>query len=376
MLNAVQAGAVKSHAGCTEESVQLGVRSVTKRYGHFTALEDVSIDIKQGEFLTLLGPSGSGKSTFLNILAGFESPTEGSLIHKGVDMTHVPPEGRNFGMVFQGYALFPHLTVEQNVAFPLRVRRIAADEQKRLVREILDQVGLSAHANKYPSKLSGGQQQRVALARALVFSPHMLLLDEPFSALDKNLREQLQFEIKRIHRELGKTFVFVTHDQSEALSMSTRVAIFESGRLRQMGTPDSVYRAPQSEFVASFLGHINLFPLEDARVQSGMVHGRSGSSTLRAPGEISGNVQLAVRPEHMRLSAAKPLSSSNSVPVAVRGTAYHGPTVLLDLVSSDGSERTLNITLPTEIWQRDFADKKQAFWLVWPPENSLVLPVA
>ena len=353
--------------------VQLSAEHITKRYGHFTALEDISIDIREGEFLTLLGPSGSGKSTFLNILAGFEQPSSGRLVQKGADLTHVPPENRNFGMVFQGYALFPHLTVEQNVCFPLRVRGVGSEEQRKRTREILDSVGLSAHAGKHPQQLSGGQQQRVALARALVFSPHMLLLDEPFSALDKNLREQLQFEVKRIHREFGKTFVFVTHDQSEALSMSTRVAIFDSGRLRQIGTPDEVYTRPASEFVASFLGHINLFPVRNGRVEGGQVVAGFGSAQLRAAGNVADARQFAVRPENATLYSSEPEAHLNRVPVVVRNTAYHGATVFLEMTSAEEGGVPLSLVMPTEEWHRRFAGLDHPLWLGWPPEKTLIL---
>ncbi|MBK5571325.1 MAG: ABC transporter ATP-binding protein [Ensifer sp. SSB1] len=335
------------------------------------------MEIRQGEFLALLGPSGSGKSTFLNILAGFENATDGKILLGGGDVTSLPPEKRNFGMVFQGYALFPHLTVTQNIAFPLRVRKVAAAEQAQRVKEIIDRVGLAAHSDKYPRQLSGGQQQRVALARALIFSPTMLLLDEPFSALDKNLREQLQFEVSRIHREFGKTFVFVTHDQSEALSMADRVAIFEGGKLQQLGAPKEIYSKPKSEFVARFLGRINIFPLKNIRSEAGTVHGAFGDSLLRASGSATDNCQIAVRPEHTTLSSAPVPGDHNNVRVTIRGVAYHGATVALDLLSAHtASPQVLSLSMSADVWQRDYHLKSQDFWLSWAPEAGLLIPYA
>ncbi|MEO6299906.1 MAG: ABC transporter ATP-binding protein, partial [Paracoccaceae bacterium] len=206
----------------THHAAEIGAEGIGKTYGRFAALSDVSLTVARGEFLTLLGPSGSGKTTFLMVMAGFEAPTAGRILLDGVDVTAQPAEKRGFGMMFQGYALFPHMSVEDNIAFPLKVQRRAADDIRRRVGEMIEKVGLSGHGHKRPSGLSGGQQQRVALARALVYEPPVMLLDEPFSALDKNLRGQMQDEVRRLHRETGTTFVFVTHDQSEALALSTR----------------------------------------------------------------------------------------------------------------------------------------------------------
>ncbi len=244
-------------------AVSLQAIGVGKSFGSFQALKNVTLDVGRGEFLTLLGPSGSGKTTFLMIVAGFEQPTVGRLMSEGEDITLRSAETRSFGMVFQGYALFPHMTVAQNIAFPLQVRKTPRDVTQRRVGEIIERVGLSGHESKLPAKLSGGQQQRVALARALVFEPSVLLLDEPFSALDKHLRGRMQDEVKRLHQEFGTTFIFVTHDQSEALSLSSRIAIFNHGELLQIAAPQEVYERPTSRFVAEFLGEINLLPVED-----------------------------------------------------------------------------------------------------------------
>ncbi|HWT09614.1 MAG TPA: ABC transporter ATP-binding protein [Roseomonas sp.] len=235
----------------------LGLRGLTRRYGSFVAVDDVSLEVGQGEFLTLLGPSGSGKTTILMAVAGFVAPSEGAVLLDGRDITPLPPEKRNFGMVFQGYALFPHMTVAENVAFPLRVRGMSRADRDAKVRAALDLVQLGQFAERLPKQLSGGQQQRVALARALVFDPSLLLLDEPLSALDKKLRAELQEELKALHRRVGRTFVNVTHDQEEALSLSDRIAILNHGRLVQAGAPGDLYERPRTRFVADFLGKSN-----------------------------------------------------------------------------------------------------------------------
>ena len=268
-------------AGCTQpgRAAEIKAIGIGKSFGSFRALDDLTLDIGRGEFLTLLGPSGSGKTTFLMILAGFVPPTDGTLISDGVDITDLPAEKRAAGMVFQGYALFPHMTVEANIAFPLKVRQKSRRRhQDARRRDDRARRPAAAMDTKLPRQLSGGQQQRVALARALVFEPGVLLLDEPFSALDKSLRGQMQDEMKRLHQETGTTFVFVTHDQSEALALSSRVAIFNHGELLQVGAPQDVYDRPANRFVAEFLGEINMLPLTD--VQAGE---RRRDRALRGP---------------------------------------------------------------------------------------------
>ncbi|MEU7897139.1 ABC transporter ATP-binding protein [Nonomuraea sp. NPDC049152] len=234
------------------------VRGVCKRYGEAVALDDVTLHVRPGTFMTLLGSSGSGKSTLLNVVAGFTEPTSGTVEVDGEDITKAPPYKRDLGMVFQHYALFPHMTVFENVAFPLRRRRVRGAQLAKKVQDALDVVELGALRDRRPAQLSGGQQQRVALARAIVFEPRVLLMDEPLGALDKRLREQLQLEIKRLHRELGITFVFVTHDQEEALTMSDSIALLREGRIVQIGTPEDLYERPASRYVAEFLGESNL----------------------------------------------------------------------------------------------------------------------
>ncbi|MDH6233788.1 putative spermidine/putrescine transport system ATP-binding protein [Mesorhizobium soli] len=310
----------------------------------------MDLTIRAGEFLTLLGPSGSGKTTFLMTLAGFLAPTHGRLEEDGIDITNRPADRRNFGMVFQGYALFPHFSVRDNVAFPLRVRKMKDDQITHRVGEILERVGLDRHADKKPQQLSGGQQQRVALARALVFEPGVLLLDEPFSALDKNLREGLQAEMKRIHLETGTTFVLVTHDQSEALSLSDRIAIFDHGRLMQVSDPRTIYTQPANRFVAEFLGRINLLPLTECRSIGNRIVGRLGESALSAPfaptAIAAEDALLAVRPEHLHIGP--PAGDENAVTGMIVDRSYNGPQVALQVALPTGQRIQLSIKDPSE----------------------------
>jgi putative spermidine/putrescine transport system ATP-binding protein len=250
---------------------------VTKRFGPVTAVEDVTLDVQPGEFLTLLGPSGSGKTTCLRMIAGFERPTEGRVWLAGRDVTTAPPFDREVNTVFQDYALFPHMTVEQNVAYGLLVRGVDKAERRRRVTEALDTVRLPDYGPRKPAQLSGGQRQRVALARALVNRPQVLLLDEPLAALDRKLREQMQLELKALQREVGITFVLVTHDQDEALSMSDRVVVFDAGRIQQVGSPSEVYEHPSNPFVADFIGTSNLVDGEVAM----RLFGTEGPASLR-----------------------------------------------------------------------------------------------
>jgi putative spermidine/putrescine transport system ATP-binding protein len=258
----------------TSRGASLDLADLAKRYGDAVALDGVSLQIPAGEFVTLLGPSGSGKTTTLNMIAGFVQPDRGRIAMDSTPIEGVPPHRRNIGMVFQNYALFPHMTVNQNVAFPLKQRKRPRSEVARRVGEALELIGLGELGRRYPRELSGGQQQRVALARALVFEPRVLLLDEPLGALDKRLRESLQLEFRRIHHELGITFVYVTHDQAEALVMSDRIAVFNHGRIEQAGTAADLYERPRSLFVARFLG--------DSNVLAGVVSRRNGTPTLQS----------------------------------------------------------------------------------------------
>jgi len=272
-------------------------------------VKDISFILEPGEFLTLLGPSGSGKTTTLMMVAGFELPTHGQIRVDGRDVARLPPERRNFGVVFQGYALFPHLTVLENVEFALRMRRIARRDCQRLSMEMLEKVGLAEFAKRRPRELSGGQQQRVALARALVFEPDALLLDEPLGALDKRLREALQVEIKEIQRRIGISVLFVTHDQAEAMMMSDRIAVMRNGRIVQLGSPTEVYQHPRTPFVASFLGETNLIAAVECRSDGPVAQVRFADGTLGLAEEPrdgraglpDGQVLLSLRPERIHL---------------------------------------------------------------------------
>lgn len=243
---------------------------VSKRFGDFTAVESLDLQVRSGEFFSMLGPSGSGKTTVLRMIAGFEQPTAGTISLGGTDVTNVPPFSREVNTVFQDYALFPHMTVAQNVAYGLRVRRASKAERAERVQQALEQVQLAHLGDRKPSQLSGGQRQRIALARALILKPRVLLLDEPLGALDKQLREQMQIELKQIQREIGITFIFVTHDQEEALTLSDRIAVFNKGRIEQIGTPIEVYDSPATPFVAGFLGVSNLLEADAARSATGI----------------------------------------------------------------------------------------------------------
>ena len=284
----------------------LRLREVVKSYdGKTNAVDDVSIDIERGEFVTFLGPSGSGKTTTLLMIAGFETPTGGMIELDGHDLTLSKPYERNIGMVFQNYALFPHMTAAKNVLFPLKMRRFPKRDMQARAERMLELVGLSRFAERYPRELSGGQQQRVALARGLVFNPDVLLLDEPLGALDKNLREQMQVEIKRIHREIGITMIYVTHDQTEAMTMSDRVAVFCNGKVEQIGSPLEVYNRPVNRFVGEFIGDSNFFAGRVDPSRPGWIE-LSGIGPMRIETQAiaaAGEVELMIRPERLRPSA-------------------------------------------------------------------------
>ncbi|MFC3322208.1 ABC transporter ATP-binding protein [Mesorhizobium cantuariense] len=346
---------------------------IGKSFGSFRALDNLSLDIGRGEFLTLLGPSGSGKTTFLMILAGFVQPTEGRLFSDGVDITDRPAEQRAAGMVFQGYALFPHMSVEANIAFPLKVRKKSTADIKRRVGEMIERVGLKGHEKKLPAQLSGGQQQRVALARALVFEPGVLLLDEPFSALDKGLRGQMQAEMKRLHQETGTTFVFVTHDQSEALALSSRVAIFNHGKLLQVGAPDEVYDRPDNRFVAEFLGEINMLPLKGVEPadngSTGLCEDRTVSMRCKAEA-VRGDAILAIRPEYMSISG-EAAAGENGIAATATNSTYLGAATRLDLTTRQGAKVTVSV--PNEVAAAALS-KGNSVWLTWPAEKGFLLP--
>ncbi|MGF7159567.1 putative spermidine/putrescine transport system ATP-binding protein [Rhodoligotrophos appendicifer] len=311
----------------------LVVDDLHKHYGRVKAIDGMSLRIPRGEFLTLLGPSGSGKTTLLMAIAGFVKPNSGTIRLQGEDITALPPEKRDLGVVFQGYALFPHMTVTENVAFPLEVRKLPKPEIARLVAASLETVQLTGLADRKPAQLSGGQQQRVALARALVFAPPLILLDEPLSALDRQLRSQLQGELKQLHRKLGVSVVNVTHDQDEALSMSTLIAVINHGRIIQLGTPHEVYELPKTEFVAHFMGRSNLIEAEvvgrdaarNAVLKAG---GHSFVSAHGAAAVVGSRVPVSLRPERMRLSGDSD-GGDGAIPATLTDVTYHGNTTQL-----------------------------------------------
>ncbi|MFK0687559.1 ABC transporter ATP-binding protein [Mesorhizobium sp. IMUNJ 23033] len=300
---------------------------VEKSYdGRTFAVTRLNLGVARGEFLTLLGPSGSGKTTTLNMLAGFERPTRGVITLEGRSVDRLPPYERNIGMVFQNYALFPHMTVEENVAFPLSVRKIDKADITTRVGRALDMVRLKQFGDRRPTQLSGGQQQRVALARALVFEPSLVLMDEPLGALDKKLREHMQLEIKQLHTMLGVTIVYVTHDQSEALTMSDRVAVFNNGGIAQLGSPDDLYNTPQSSFVASFIGENNTLAGKVEHVvgkECRVALDGGGAITALAIGVAEGGAcHVAIRPERLGLAAAA--QAGNRLTATVDGRIYLG----------------------------------------------------
>ncbi len=297
------------------------LEALTKRYGAETVVSDVNLAIAPGEFLTLLGPSGSGKTTTLSMLAGFVIPDAGRVLLGGRDVTRAPPRVRGLGMVFQNYAIFPHLDVFENVAFPLRVQKRPQGEVASRVADALALVKLTGFERRYGRQLSGGQQQRVALARAIVAQPSVVLMDEPLGALDKNLRYHMQVEIKEIQRRLGMTVVYVTHDQEEALTMSDRIAIMNHGRIVQMGPPRAVYERPESSFVGRFLGEANLLPASGATVLGGRpVVADAGA----APADGG---WLFVRPEKVALTAGTEAAGPNALPGTVRHASFLGNVV-------------------------------------------------
>jgi putative spermidine/putrescine transport system ATP-binding protein len=344
---------------------------VQKTFGAFHALKGVDLDIRRGEFLTFLGPSGSGKTTLLMILAGFETPTSGTVTKDGADITGISADRRNFGMVFQGYALFPHMSVADNIAFPLKIRGVPKRERDTRVSEMIDLVGLTNHQAKRPQALSGGQQQRVALARALVFKPELLLLDEPLSALDKNMREQLQSELKEVHRKTGTTFVFVTHDQNEALALSDRIAIFNHGGIVQVDTPERLYQAPRDRFTAEFLGSINIFELKNPRRLDGFVVGDFCGHTIGAPAPEDGTSPLlSVRPEFLDMRKIGPDPDENGVEAVVRDKVYQGGNTLLKLVAGNGTE----LTAIRHAGQASNMVVGETLWVTWPRACGRIIP--
>jgi spermidine/putrescine transport system ATP-binding protein len=325
-------------SGSPSADTVIGIEHVTKAFGSFVAVDDAHFAIRRGEFFSMLGPSGCGKTTTLRMIAGFEQPTQGEIRLEGEDVSKVPPYKRNVNTVFQQYALFPHLTVSANVAFGLQAKKVAKPEIAKRVAELLEVVRLTDFVDRKPAQLSGGQQQRVALARALVNFPSALLLDEPLGALDLKLRQAMQLELKRIQREVGITFVFVTHDQEEALTMSDRIAVMSDGRVEQIGTPEEIYHRPATEFVAGFIGMANLLPAAVTAAAGGRATATLGDGTVIEADATDGLVPgdagtFMIRPERMHLR----VGGDAGFEAKVVDLVFQGPLVRVELSTPDGS---------------------------------------
>lgn len=342
-------------------------------------MADADFSIGAGEFFSMLGPSGCGKTTTLRMIAGFETPTSGAIRLEGADVSRVPPHKRNVNTVFQHYALFPHMTVWDNVAYGPRSKKKEKAAIKKSVDEMLDVVRLTDFALRKPSQLSGGQQQRVALARALVNYPSALLLDEPLGALDLKLRHTMQFELKRIQREVGITFVYVTHDQEEALTMSDRIAVMNAGNVEQIGTPTEIYDRPASVFVAGFIGQANLWHgRQTGRTNRDHVEVDVLGTTLAArPGETTietgGRATLMVRPERVRVSVGRPDDALAAVRATVADLTFQGPVLRLSLAAADGSPIVAHVGPEQDLPMLRPGD---GVYVSWAPDASLVLPAA
>lgn len=319
----------------TQDALPISVRNVTKTYGKVHALDDVSINVKSGEFMTLLGPSGSGKTTLLMVLAGFTRPDRGSLKFGDEEMIRKAPHLRDVGMVFQNYALFPHMTVAGNVGYPLRIRKIPKTEMAERIDQALDTVQLGGFGDRNIDQLSGGQKQRVALARAIVFEPRILLMDEPLSALDKKLRDRMQIELRRLHDKLGMTTVYVTHDQREALTMSDRIAVVNHGRIMQLATPEQLYNHPENRFVADFIGDSSFLPVTRSKDQ--VLFDGTQLKLAQTPPDAKSLV-LMLRPERVRICSLKDAKNMNTFQATVSEVVYQGDSFLLYAHLPSGNE--------------------------------------
>jgi spermidine/putrescine ABC transporter ATP-binding subunit len=335
------------------------------------AVDGVSLDIRSGEFLTMLGPSGSGKTTTLMMIAGFETPTAGDIAIDGRSVVAMPPYRRNIGMVFQNYALFPHLTVEENVGFPLKQRGVPKAERAKLVADALELVHLPGYGARYPRQLSGGQQQRVAVARAVVFKPRLLLMDEPLGALDKQLRENLQLEMRRLHADLGITFIYVTHDQEEALTMSDRIAVMNDGKVAQVGSPEDLYDRPDNRFVAGFIGESNFLPAVVRGLEDDVVIAECEGTLIRAlcPGRPASGakVTLTTRPERLRFAdgtRAGTEASQNRMSVTVTEAVFAGERCRYMLRVADGTSIVLKEPSSAVIRRRAVGERAEIAWSV------------
>ena len=357
-------------------SIAVSLERVVKRYDGHLAVDDVSLEIEAGRFVTLLGPSGSGKTTLLMMMAGFAQPTSGEIFAGTQNITNLPPERREFGMVFQGYALFPNMTVAENIGFSLKIRKGGSATIAREVDRMLDTVSLTSLGRRYPRELSGGQQQRVALARALIFKPKVLLLDEPLSALDKKLRAGLQEELRDLHQRLGTTFIFVTHDQDEALSMSDEVVIINRGRIVQRGSPKELYERPASHFVADFLGRSNFIEGKIGEISATRVTCIVGGHRFgqaiddgMAIGRVGDKVLIGLRPEKVALSDIESEGNVNRLRGEVTKATYEGADYHVRVATAIGP---MQVVVPA--WRTTMEPATgSSVWLSWPNDASVVL---
>ena len=351
--------------------------NVTKRFGDFTAVDNLSLDVHEREFFSLLGPSGCGKTTLLRMLAGFEEPTSGEVFIDGQPLKGVPPHKRPVNMMFQSYALFPHMTVEQNIAFGLKQDGMEKAAIEARVAEMLKLVKLQDFARRKPHQLSGGQRQRVALARAVAKRPKLLLLDEPLGALDKKLREETQFELMDLQQELGLTFMIVTHDQEEAMTMSDRIAVMDKGVISQIGTPAEIYEAPNSRYVADFVGSVNMLEGKVAKVAGGKVdiEGIDGfAMTVQSPASPAkgATVWLAIRPEKLRITRKKPTGSANAVQGEVWDIAYLGDMTVVNVRLPSGKVVKASM-VNAERTVDDPLGYGETVWLSFAPDGGILL---
>ncbi len=328
-------------------SLNISIKNVTKKYDEFYALKDISLDITSGEFMTLLGPSGSGKTTLLMVLAGFTNPDSGSVKFGEEEVILKPPHLRGIGMVFQNYALFPHMTVEQNVGYPQKLRGVGKTETSKSVEEALETVKLGGLGHRKVDELSGGQRQRVALARAIVFKPKILLMDEPLSALDKKLREEMQIELRQLHDTLNMTTVYVTHDQKEALTMSDRITVINGGELMQLGTPNEIYEHPENGFIADFIGESTLLPV---KVKNSKALIGKAEIKVAQPLNQDGDFLLVVRPEKVFLAPPKKKKNENYFKGELLDSIFQGESQLLviKLTSTEGEGQILRVRIPNQ----------------------------
>lgn len=373
---------------------QIILSSVTQQYGDTVAVDNISLQIEGGEFFSLLGPSGCGKTTTLRIIGGFVSPSEGEVFINSQPMHEIPPYRRPVNTVFQNYALFPHKTVAENIAFGLQMKKVSKIEISKAVEQFLDLIQLSNYGNRRPNEISGGERQRVALARALINEPSILLLDEPLSALDLKLRKQMQLELKELQRKLGITFVYVTHDQGEALALSDRIAVMNDGKILQIGTPSEIYDNPKNRFVADFIGTSNFFNATITNLEDQYIRLKTRTnpsyvltSSLQRNMELDSSVTIAVRPERIDIRPEKDIDSPNCINGVIQDVSYLGTTLQYTIKTEFDNPVIINkqwrgnTTSPYNSHPEDINEGNNTFqigdtvYITWTPENSVVLKV-